>query len=102
GARRRIPASTAMKVQAIVPAFNEADSVAAVVAEILSLGFVDVLVVNDGSTDETAAIAQGAGARVVDLPFNLGIGGAVQAGYLYAMRKEYDVAVQVDGDGQHD
>jgi glycosyltransferase involved in cell wall biosynthesis len=91
-----------MKVLAIVPAFNEADSVAAVVAEILSLGSVDVLVVNDGSTDETAAIARQAGARVLNLPFNLGIGGAVQAGYLYAMRKGYDVAVQVDGDGQHD
>ncbi|HET9886362.1 MAG TPA: glycosyltransferase family 2 protein [bacterium] len=91
-----------MKVLAIVPAFNEADSVAAVVAEILSLGSVDVLVVNDGSTDETVAIARRAGARVLNLPFNLGIGGAVQAGYLYAMRKDYDVAVQVDGDGQHD
>jgi glycosyltransferase involved in cell wall biosynthesis len=90
-----------MKVLAIVPAFNEADSVAAVVTEIRSLGFVDVVVINDGSDDDTAAIARGAGARVVDLPFNLGIGGAVQSGYLFALRKDYDVAVQVDGDGQH-
>lgn len=91
-----------MKVLAIVPAFNEEHSVAAVVAEIRSLGFVDVLVVNDGSEDETSAAARQAGARVLDLPFNLGIGGAVQAGYLFAMRIGYDVAVQVDGDGQHD
>ena len=91
-----------MRILAIVPAFNEADSVASVVAEILSLGFVDVLVVNDGSEDDTSGIARRAGARVLDLPFNLGIGGAVQSGYLFALRKGYDVAVQVDGDGQHD
>ena len=91
-----------MRVLAIVPAFNEAHSVASVVTEILELGFVDALVVNDGSEDETSRIAREAGARVLDLPFNLGIGGAVQAGYLYALRNGYDVAVQVDGDGQHD
>jgi glycosyltransferase involved in cell wall biosynthesis len=91
-----------MRVLAIVPAFNEAHSVAAVVHEILELGFVDALVVNDGSEDDTSRVAREAGARVLDLPFNLGIGGAVQAGYLYALRNGYDVAVQVDGDGQHD
>src|SRR5918992_5290951 len=61
----------------------------------------DVLVVDDGSTDGTAAEAEAHGATVVRHPFNLGIGGAVQSGYKYALAHEYDVAVQVDGDGQH-
>jgi glycosyltransferase involved in cell wall biosynthesis len=61
-----------------------------------------VLVIDDGSTDETAAIAERAGATVIRHPFNLGIGGAVQSGYKHAFRNGYDVAVQVDGDGQHD
>jgi glycosyltransferase involved in cell wall biosynthesis len=62
----------------------------------------DVVVVDDGSTDDTAARAAAAGATVIRLPFNLGIGGAMQSGYLYAAEHGYDVAVQVDGDGQHD
>ncbi len=62
----------------------------------------DVLVVSDGSTDATAGLALAAGAMVVELPQNLGIGGAVQTGYLYAARHGYAVVVQVDGDGQHD
>ena len=88
---------------AIVPALNEAGSIAQTVAEIRqhAAGF-DVLVVDDGSTDETAAIAAAAGARVISLPFNVGIGGAMQCGYLYARDNGYEVAVQVDGDGQHD
>ncbi len=90
-----------MRVLAIVPAFNESASVAGVVQGLLALGDVDVLVVNDGSTDETAARARAAGARVLDLPINLGIGGAVQCGFLHAARNGYDAAVQVDGDGQH-
>lgn len=61
----------------------------------------DILVIDDGSTDTTAARAESAGARVVRLPFNLGIGGAMQTGYLYAQEHAYDVAVQIDGDGQH-
>ena len=61
----------------------------------------DVLVVDDGSTDETAAIARAAGARVLRMPFNLGIGGAVQSGFVYALEHGYDRMVQVDGDGQH-
>ncbi len=61
----------------------------------------DVLVVDDGSTDATAAEAEAAGATVLTHPFNLGIGGAMQSGYKYALRSGYDVAVQVDGDGQH-
>jgi glycosyltransferase involved in cell wall biosynthesis len=88
---------------AIVPAYNEADAIASTVADLhANAPGWDVVVVDDGSTDDTAPIAAGAGAAVLRLPFNLGIGGAVQAGYLYARENDYDYAVQVDGDGQHD
>jgi glycosyltransferase involved in cell wall biosynthesis len=88
---------------AIVPAHNEAAVIAVTVEEIRRWApDFDVLVVDDGSTDETARRAERAGAEVLRLPFNLGIGGAVQAGYLYSQEHSYDVAVQVDGDGQHD
>lgn len=88
---------------AIVPAFNEVAAIAATVEEIVEWApDFDVLVVDDGSTDRTAERAESAGARVLRLPFNLGIGGAMQAGYLYAEENGYQVAVQVDGDGQHD
>jgi glycosyltransferase involved in cell wall biosynthesis len=90
-----------MRVLAIVPAYNEADTVGEVVRGLRALEGVDVVVVDDGSTDGTARVARAAGARVLDLPVNLGIGGAVQCGYLYAARGGYDVAVQVDADGQH-
>jgi glycosyltransferase involved in cell wall biosynthesis len=63
---------------------------------------IEVVVVDDGSSDGTAACAAEVGARVLRLPLNLGIGGAVQAGYMYALEHDFDVAVQVDGDGQHD
>jgi hypothetical protein len=88
---------------AIVPAYNESESIGRVVAEIgeHAPGF-DVVVIDDGSTDDTSERARAAGADVVRHPFNLGIGGAVQSGYLYASERGYDVAVQVDGDGQHD
>jgi glycosyltransferase involved in cell wall biosynthesis len=91
------------KLLAIVPAYNEAGAIAGTVAELQrhAPGF-DVVVVDDGSTDDTAQLARQAGARVLRLPFNVGIGGAVQAGYVYAAEHGYDVAVQVDGDGQHD
>ncbi|HMB68446.1 MAG TPA: glycosyltransferase, partial [bacterium] len=68
-----------MKVIAVVPAFNESASVGGVVRELRARGDIDVVVVNDGSTDDTADVAREAGARVVDLPYNLGIGGAVQS-----------------------
>jgi glycosyltransferase involved in cell wall biosynthesis len=88
---------------AIVPALNEAGTVAAVVAEIRAVDpDMEVVVVDDGSTDDTAESALEAGARVLRLPLNLGIGGAMQAGYVYALESGYDIAVQVDGDGQHD
>jgi glycosyltransferase involved in cell wall biosynthesis len=62
----------------------------------------DILVVDDGSTDETGRLARKAGAKVLRMPFNVGIGGAMQAGYIYAQEHDYEIAVQVDGDGQHD
>jgi glycosyltransferase involved in cell wall biosynthesis len=91
------------KILVIIPAFNEEGSVGKVVEEVKTqLPGMDALVVNDGSRDLTSEIAQSKGAIVLDLPFNLGIGGAMQAGYKYAYEKGYDIAIQVDGDGQHD
>jgi len=88
---------------AIVPALNEAGSIAQIIAEIREHApDFDVLVLDDGSTDGTAAIALATGARVISMPFNVGIGGAMQCGYMYARDHGYEVAVQVDGDGQHD
>ncbi|MFI7549063.1 glycosyltransferase family 2 protein [Micromonospora sediminimaris] len=87
----------------IIPAFNEAASIGDVVGEIRGeLPAADVLVVDDGSTDHTAAVAITAGARVARLPYNLGVGGAMRLGYRYAHDHDYDAAVQVDADGQHD
>jgi glycosyltransferase involved in cell wall biosynthesis len=88
---------------AVVPAYNEAATVASVIRELhREAPEWDVIVVDDGSADATAQVAQAAGARVLRLPFNLGIGGAVQAGFTYARENGYDVMAQVDGDGQHD
>jgi glycosyltransferase involved in cell wall biosynthesis len=88
---------------AIVPAHNEAEAIESTVAAIHRWApDFDVLVVDDGSSDATAERAFGADAAVLRLPFNLGIGGAMQSGYIYARENDYQVAVQVDGDGQHD
>jgi len=88
---------------AIVPAHNEADAITATIGAIHQHApDFDVLVIDDGSTDATAKRASAAGATVLRLPFNLGIGGAMQTGYIYASENDYEVAVQVDGDGQHD
>jgi glycosyltransferase involved in cell wall biosynthesis len=97
-----MPDSTRLPKLAIVPAYNEADMVGRVVRDIRrhAPGF-DVVVVDDGSTDSTAAAAAAEGAVVISHPYNLGIGGAMQSGYKYALRRGYEVAVQVDGDGQH-
>lgn len=92
-----------MNVIIIIPAYNEEENIEAVVESIHKLKIkLDVLVVNDGSTDNTSKVAKKTGAIVIDLPNNLGIGGAVQTGYLYALRNNYDIAIQLDGDGQHD
>jgi len=88
---------------AVVPAYNESESIATVVAEVKAFDpEFEVVVVDDGSMDGTAQLAGEAGAHVVRLPFNLGIGGAVQTGYQFARDYGFDLAVQVDGDGQHD
>ena len=88
---------------AVVPAYNESDTIVAVIESLRQHApRFDTLVVDDGSTDDTSALASGAGARVIRLPFNLGIGGAVQTGFVYAREHGYDFLAQVDGDGQHD
>ncbi|WP_082623898.1 glycosyltransferase family 2 protein [Nocardioides sp. Soil805] len=92
-----------LRVLIIVPAWNEQDSIAATVTEIRTcLPTADLLVVDDGSTDRTYERATGAGAIVCSLPYNLGVGGAMRTGYRHALREGYDVAVQIDADGQHD
>jgi glycosyltransferase involved in cell wall biosynthesis len=86
----------------VIPAYNEADNVAAVVADVRSsLPQFDVLVVDDGSQDETADIARHAGASVLRLPVNSGYGVALQTGYKYAVRHSYRIVAQMDADGQH-
>ena len=92
-----------MKILAIVPAYNEEETIGAVILSLKErMPALDILVVNDGSTDRTSENAnETKKALVVDLPCNLGIGGAVQTGFLYAVREGYDVAFQFDGDGQH-
>lgn len=97
-----------VKILVIVPAYNEEMNIAAVVRNIfdartlLKDTLLDVAVVNDGSTDNTLEAAESTQAIVIDLPYNLGIGGAVQTGFRYAQENEYDIAIQIDGDGQHD
>jgi glycosyltransferase involved in cell wall biosynthesis len=97
-----LPAQTMPKILIIVPAYNEEDSLPGVLSDLQEhFPEGDVLVIDDGSRDRTAEISRAAGVDVVRLPFNLGIGGAVQTGYRYAQRNGYDIAVQFDGDGQH-
>lgn len=91
------------KVLIIIPAYNEADNIEKVVDNlILNYPQYDYVVVNDGSSDTTRDVCHERGYQYLNLSINLGIGGAVQTGYKYAKDKGYDVAVQVDGDGQHD
>jgi len=90
------------KTLIIIPAYNEEGSIARVVSNIRQqVADADILVVNDGSRDRTARVARESGAMVVSLPYNMGIGSAVQSGFLFAKEKGYHFAVQVDGDGQH-
>ena len=92
-----------MKVLIIIPAYNESENIERVVDDlILNYPEYDYLVVNDCSKDNTEAILKRRGYNYLSLPTNLGIGGAVQSGYIYASEHGYDVAVQTDGDGQHD
>jgi glycosyltransferase involved in cell wall biosynthesis len=93
----------ALRRVAIVPALNEERSVPRVIAELRAFDpGLEIVVVSDGSTDRTAEVAEELGAHALRLPFNLGIGGAVQTGFRYAYENGFDVAVRVDGDGQHD
>lgn len=90
------------KTLVIIPALNEADSIAHVIGLIQQHApWADIAVINDGSDDATGAIAESCGAIVLHMPYNVGIGAAVQTGFLYAAQHGYDVAVQNDGDGQH-
>ena len=96
----------ANKVLIVIPCYNEEASLPSVLEELkqttLPGGYqLDALVVNDCSKDNTVAVAKKGGAIVIDLPVNLGIGGAVQTGILYARDNEYDMVIQLDGDGQH-
>ncbi len=91
------------KTLVIIPAFNEEASIAHVIGQIHeNAPWVDIAVINDGSSDRTGEIAETCGAIVLHLPHNVGIGAAVQTGMIYAARYGYQVAVQNDGDGQHD
>ena len=85
----------------VIPAFNEQDSVGGVVEQVRNAGY-QALVIDDGSTDRTGEVAAAAGATVMRLPVNLGVGGALRCGFRYAVTHGYPVVVQCDGDGQHD
>jgi glycosyltransferase involved in cell wall biosynthesis len=85
----------------VIPAFNESEVVATVIREVLEHTDFDVLVVDDGSSDNTAEVASQAGAQVARLPFNLGVGGAMRTGFVFAVENGYRNVVQVDADGQH-
>lgn len=92
-----------MKCLIIIPAYNEAANIEKVINNIVqNYPQYDYVIINDGSTDKTEKVCINAGYQVLNLPINMGIGGAVQTGYRYAKKNNYDVAVQIDGDGQHD
>lgn len=92
-----------MRTLIIIPAYNEEDSIVSVIENLKkNYSKYDYIIINDGSTDDTYSICVNNGYNVLNLPINLGIGGAVQTGYRYALKNGYDVAVQMDGDGQHD
>jgi glycosyltransferase involved in cell wall biosynthesis len=91
-----------MKSLVIIPAFNESESIVQLLRSIKKFKKkFDILVINDCSTDDTSELVKMEGIKIIDLPINLGIGGAVQTGYLYAFNHDYDIAVQLDGDNQH-
>lgn len=86
----------------IIPAYNEAGRISATIAGIRKFNRADIIVVSDGSVDNTADESRSAGASVIELPFNVGYGAALQTGFKYALMKDYEFAVQMDADGQHD
>lgn len=86
----------------IIPAHNEERSLADVISDIREHCVADIVVVDDGSSDGTPAVAEREGVELLRLPFNLGIGSTMQTGYKFAQQEGYDIAIQVDGDGQHD
>ena len=91
------------KILVIIPAYNEQASIARVIERVKeSIPEADIVVINDGSHDSTSLVAYESGAKVISLPYNLGIGAAVQTGFILAQAGNYEIAVQVDGDGQHD
>ena len=91
------------KVLLIIPAYNEEESLRSLIEEIKTVcSGMDYLVVNDCSSDDTERLLEELGANYISLPCNMGIGGAVQSGYRYAAQNGYDIAIQIDGDGQHD
>jgi glycosyltransferase involved in cell wall biosynthesis len=90
------------RVLVMVPALNEEETIAKVVADARATLAADVVVIDDGSTDRTAERATGAGATVLCLPYNLGVGGALRTGLRYALGQGFNRVVQLDGDGQHD
>ena len=91
------------KILVIIPAYNEQASIARVIERVKeSIPGADIVVINDGSHDSTSLVAYESGAKVISLPYNLGIGAAVQTGFILAQAGNYEIAVQVDGDGQHD
>lgn len=91
------------KILLIIPAYNEAENIEKVVNNLIqNYPQYDYVIVNDGSRDETEEICLKNHYQVLNLPLNLGIGGAVQTGYRYALKNHYDIAIQIDGDGQHD
>ncbi len=91
-----------MKVLIIVPAYNEAEAISKLIDNLeKNYAQYDYVIINDGSKDQTKKLCREKGYHVLNLPINLGIGGAVQTGYIYASENNYDIAVQIDGDGQH-
>lgn len=95
-----------MKVLMIIPAYNEEGSIVSTVKSLSKANLkddtLDYIVINDGSSDNTRDVCAQNNIKVINLPINLGIGGAVQTGYKYALENDYDIAIQFDGDGQHD
>lgn len=92
-----------MKTLIIIPAYNEAENIIRTISDIrLNVTNMDYVVINDCSTDNTKELLKNNNINFLNLPINLGIGGGVQTGYQYALEEEYDIAIQFDGDGQHD